>query len=77
MDHGTYPWCGFRRLKMKHIKYYNGVPMKLSTPKGRVRTLQLKDGHQPRRACISTVQVGMIEFHSEHQAKRFIKALGK
>ena len=40
--------------KMKHIKFYKGVPMKLSTPKGRVRTLgtsrpHLKDGH----GCIS------------------------
>ncbi len=62
---------------MIKTKYFNGVPMKISTPKGRVRTLQLKDGHQPRRACISTVQVGMIEFHSEHQGKRFIKMLGE
>lgn len=60
---------------MKHIKFYHGVPMKLSTPRGRVRTLSLKDGHKPRRACLATVQVGMIEFHSEHQAKRFIRAL--
>lgn len=61
---------------MKHIKYYHGVPMKLSSPKGRVRTLgtsrpHLKDGH----GCI--VRVGMIEFHSEHTAKRFIRALEK
>lgn len=50
--------------------------MKFIQPKGRVRTLgtarpSLKVGH----GC--TVQVGMIEFHSEYQAKRFIKALGE
>lgn len=64
--------------KIKHyngvVKYFDGVPMKLSSTKGRVRTLgtdrpRLKDGH----GC--TVQVGMIEFHSEYAAKRFIKAL--
>ena len=61
---------------MEHVKYYHGVPMKLSQPKGRVRTLgtsrpHLRDGH----GCI--VQVGMIEFHSEFAAKRFIKSLEK
>lgn len=81
MDHGTYPWCGFRLILfdqeniMKHVKYFKGVPMKLSSPKGRVRTLgtsrqHLKDGH----GCV--VKVGMIAFHSEYAAKRFIKALG-
>lgn len=59
---------------MNKIKHYNGVPMKLSSPKGRVRTLgkdrmSVKDGH----GC--TVKVGMIAFHSEYAAKRFIKAL--
>lgn len=59
---------------MKHVKYFKGVPMKLIQPKGRVRTLgtdrpSLKVGH----GC--TVQVGMIDFHSEYQAERFIKAL--
>lgn len=59
---------------MKHIKYFKGVPMKLVQPKGRVRTLgtdrpSLKVGH----GC--TVQVGMIEFHSEYTAKLFIKKL--
>lgn len=61
---------------MKHIKFYKGVPMKLSTPRGKVRSLHhtrqhIKDGH----GCV--VQVGMIEFHSEHQAKLFIKMLGE
>lgn len=67
---------------MKHVKYFkgvvkyfDGVPMKLVQPKGRVRTLgtdrpSLKVGH----GC--TVQVGMLEFHSEYAAKRFIKMLG-
>ena len=60
---------------MKHVKYFKGVPMKLTSTKGRVRTLgtdrpSLKVGH----GCV--VQVGMIGFHSEYAAKRFIKALG-
>ena len=60
---------------MKHIKYFKGVAMRLSSPKGRVRTLgidrpSLKVGH----GC--TVQVGMIEFHSLHMAKKYIRMLG-
>lgn len=61
---------------MNKTKYFNGVPMRLSTPKGRIRTLginrpHLKDGH----GC--TVQVGMLQFHSEHKAKQFIRSLIK
>lgn len=61
---------------MNKVKHYNGVPMKLVQPKGRVRTLgtdraSVKDGH----GC--TVQVGMLEFHSLHMAKRFIRMLSK
>ena len=63
-------------MKQKHIKYFKGVPMKLSATKGRVRTLgtdrpSLKDGH----GC--TIQVGMLQFHSEYRAKQFIRSLTK
>ena len=59
---------------MNKIKHFNGVPMKLIQPKGRVRTLgkdrmSVKDGH----GC--TVQVGQLVFKSEHTAKKFIKML--
>lgn len=50
---------------MKKIKHFNGVNIKLVSPKN----TRIKDGH----GCL--VQVGMLQFNSEYTAKRFIKAL--
>lgn len=63
------------------IKHYKGVALKLESTKGRVRTLgtsrrSLKVGQgTTRRACLVVVKVGILSFHSEYSAKRFIKAL--
>ena len=61
---------------MKKIKHFNGVPMLLSSTKGRVRTLG-KDRHSLKVGHGCTIRIGMLEFHSEHKAKQFIRMLSK
>lgn len=53
---------------MRTVKHFKGIPVVLSSP----ATLgRIKDGHGCR------ARVGMIEFKSERNAKRFINALTK
>lgn len=56
-----------------HTKYYLGVPMTI-TVDGRKVGHRL---HKQARRKVVDVQIDMLHFHSEYNAKRFLRELTK